>query len=175
MLRPKSWPVEHPADTHTGGPQRSGLCCFGWQHLSHGWLQLEHGTECRICSLFTLWSAKTIHTVLNLFIVALLQELHYWRLYQIHIWHFTKYLLSCPWLTEFLSKLFFAEKLEIQTALRGMKRMTWCNFFPSGCLQVFNHLLQPRERNMDGVGRRGGRAFGRPSLFHHHPACLSSF
>lgn len=43
VLRPESWPVEHPADTYPGGSQRPGLCCFGWQHLPRWWLQLEHG------------------------------------------------------------------------------------------------------------------------------------
>ncbi|MEQ2212203.1 hypothetical protein XENOCAPTIV_027437, partial [Xenoophorus captivus] len=44
-----------------------------------------------------------------------------------------------------------------------------------GCLQVFYHLLQPREGNVDGAGGRGCGALGGPSLLHSHPACLPSF
>lgn len=63
VLRPKSWPVEHPADAHPWGSQRPRLCYSGWQHLSCGRLQLEHGIFSHICITMNKSHEKTYNAL----------------------------------------------------------------------------------------------------------------
>lgn len=50
-----------------------------------------------------------------------------------------------------------------------------CFSLSPGGLQVLDHLLQPREGDVDGAGGRGGRALGRSGLCHRGPARLLTF
>lgn len=52
--------------------------------------------------------------------------------------------------------------------------LSWFSLSPGG-LQVLDHLLQPRERDVDGAGGRGGGAPGGSGLCHRGPARLLTF